>query len=169
MTDRNTARIDTFEAGFVHELSDLLSAERQITKALPEMMKWASHDELRKALEQHLKETEQQVSRLEQAFKSLERRPQSTTCPAMEGIIREAREMAAAATDPDVRDAFVIAAAQKVEHYEIASYGTVVTWAERLGFEDAAQLLRQTLDEEKRADETLTKIAESTVNADARR
>ena len=166
---RTTSRIESLEQAFVHELSDVLGAERQLLQACPELTGWATHDQLRSALEQHRKQSEEQVKRIEQVFQSLEQRTQPRNCPAMEGIIREVREVCGQAANPDVRDAFLIGGMQKIEHYQIATYGTLATWAERLGFEDAARLLKKTLEEDKQADLKFTKIAESSVNADARR
>jgi len=151
----------------VDELKDLYSAETQLTKALPRMAKKAANTELRTAFSQHLKETENQVARIERVCALLESKPRGKKCVAMEGLIEEGKEVMEEVKDPDVLDAGLIGAAQKVEHYEIAAYGTARTHARRLGYVEAARLLQQTLDEEAEADEKLTRIAESSVNAEA--
>ncbi len=149
---------------FLSELADILSAEQQLTKALPEMAKAANDEELTEAFESHLAETENQISRLEQVFKSLDQPVKSKPCKAMKGLLEEGKDMMEEMSDSSALDAALIAAAQKVEHYEIASYGTVCAWAERLGLDDAVELLSASLEEEKAADEKLTEIAESTAN-----
>lgn len=155
------------EEAFVDELKDLLHAERQITKALPKMAKKAENPQLRKAFEEHLKQTEEQISRLEQVFELLGKPARTKKCEGMEGIIGEGKEVMQEAEE-DVVDAVLIAAAQKVEHYEIASYGTVCTWAEELGCEkQVIDLLRRTLSEEKETDEKLTKLAKTRANQEA--
>ena len=152
------------EDAFLDELKDLLHAEKQITKALPRMAKKAENPELRKAFEEHLKVTEQQIERLEQVFELLGQTARAKKCEGMEGIIEEGKEVMQEAEE-DVVDAVLIAAAQKVEHYEIASYGTVCTWAEELDCDKkVVDLLKQTLSEEKETDERLTKIAKSRAN-----
>lgn len=150
---------NALEEVFVEELRDLLSAEKQITKALPQMAKKATNATLREAFEQHLKETQEQVHRLEQVFESLNMKARAKTCKAMEGLIAEGKEAIDEIEDSEALDAMLIAAAQKVEHYEIASYGTVCTWAELLGHQEALNLLKQTLGEEEATDKTLTSIA----------
>src|SRR5687768_1795766 len=152
---------------FVHELKDLYSAEKQLLKALPKMIKAASNEELQAGLEKHLGETEDQVSRLEEIFEELEISSRGAKCPAMEGLIEEGKEILEADMDDDVRDAAIICAAQRVEHYEIAGYGCARTFAQQLGHENAAKLLQQTLDEEKAADEKLTEVAMQSVNEEA--
>ncbi len=152
---------------FIDELADLYSAEKQLLKALPRMAKAANSDELREAFEQHLSETEEQVSRLEQAVEALGEKMKRKTCKAMEGLLEEAKEMMEEQKDSPALDAVLIAAAQKVEHYEIASYGTVCTWAELMGHDEALDLLQETLDEEKNTDERLTEIAETVANLEA--
>ena len=152
---------------YVNELKDLYNAENQLLKAIPKMAKAASAPELSDAFESHLKETEGQVKRLEKIFKKLRVNPKGKKCKGMEGLIEEGKEIIDADGEPEVRDAALIAAAQKVEHYEIASYGTVRTYAEQLGFEDAANLLQQTLEEESETNEKLTDLAESVVNVEA--
>lgn len=155
------------EEAFVEELKDLLHAERQITKALPRMAKKAENPQLRKAFEEHLKQTEEQISRLEQVFELLGKPARAKKCDGMEGIISEGKEVMQEAEE-DVVDAVLIAAAQKVEHYEIASYGTVCTWAEELGCEKKViDLLKRTLSEEKETDEKLTQLATTRANQEA--
>lgn len=159
--------IDTLKELLVDEMKDILSAEQQILKALPKMSKKAKSPDLKAALDEHLRITEGQVRRLEQAFKKLGENAKAKPCKAMQGLIAEGNEMMAEKMDPDSMDAAIIGVAQKVEHYEIASYGTVRTWARRIGEEDVAELLQETLDEEGEADKRLTDIAESQVNAAA--
>jgi len=161
-------KIATLEDLLVEELRDLYSAETQLVKALPKMAKAAGSDELRTAIENHLQETQGQVQRLEQIFEHLSARPKGKKCAAMEGLIEEGKElMQEDIEDESVMDAGLIAAAQKVEHYEIASYGTVRTWAQQLGLNEVAQLLEQTLEEEKQADKKLNQIATEMVNEEA--
>jgi ferritin-like metal-binding protein YciE len=148
-------------------LKDLYSAEKQLVKALPKMAKNAESVELQKAFQEHLNQTMKQVDRIEKIFSELGGSPRGKKCVGMEGLIEEGNELMQEDVDPDVLDAGLIAAAQKVEHYEIASYGTARTWAEKLGYNDAAQLLQETLDEESMANEKLTQIAESHVNMEA--
>lgn len=149
---------------FLDELADILHAERQLTKALPKMAKAAKSEELTTAFESHLAETENQIKRLEQVFASLDEPVKSKECKAMKGLLEEGKEMMEEMKDSPALDAALIAAAQKVEHYEIASYGTVCAWAEKMGHDEAVELLTETLDEEKAADEKLTAIAESSAN-----
>lgn len=149
---------------FVDELRDVLSAEKQLIKALPKMAKASSSPLLRKGFEKHLAQTERQVTRLEQVFKSIGETARAKTCKAMEGLVEEGSEIIEEDADPEVKDAALIAAAQKVEHYEIATYGTLVTWAKLLDHTKAATLLGQTLEEEKATDEKLSELAESFVN-----
>jgi len=141
-------KLETLKDLYIQELKDLYSAEKQLLKALPKMAKKASSDELRAAFEEHLTVTEGQVTRLEEVFKTLGKTAKAKTCKAMQGLIEEATEMMEEDADDAVTDAGLIAAAQKVEHYEIASYGTVQTWADLCGNEDAAELLQENLDEE---------------------
>ncbi|MBC8013477.1 MAG: ferritin-like domain-containing protein [Methyloceanibacter sp.] len=152
---------------FVHLLKDMYHAEKQILKALPKMAKKADSDELRQAFEHHFKETAGQVERLEQVFALCDLKPSGKTCPAIEGIIEEGEEGMKDAKDPDVLDAGMIADAQAVEHYEIARYGTMISWARQLGMNDAASLLEQTLEQEYNADRLLTELAESRLNRQA--
>jgi ferritin-like metal-binding protein YciE len=149
------------------ELKDIYDAEKQLTKALPKLAKNATSNELRQAFEEHLEQTEQHIERLEQVFEQLELPARGKTCEGMKGLIREGQEMIEDAEDDATRDALMIAAAQKVEHYEIASYGTARTWANLLGKTEAASLLKETLDEEKETDKRLTSIAEGMVNPEA--
>jgi ferritin-like metal-binding protein YciE len=159
--------MNNLEDAFVDELRDLLHAEKQITKALPRMAKKCESDELRGAFEQHLAQTEQQIERLEQVFELLDMKPRAKKCEGIEGILSEGKEIMEEA-EADVMDAALIAAAQKVEHYEIASYGTVCTWAEQLGCDrKILDLLKRTLSEEKETDQKLTRLAEQSANPQA--
>jgi ferritin-like metal-binding protein YciE len=159
-------KIDNLQELLVEELRDLYSAENQILKALPKMAKNASSRELRSAFENHLKETERQVDRLETICKDLDVSPKGKKCKGMEGLIEEGKELMEEDIDDEVLDAGLIGAAQRVEHYEIASYGCARTYAQLLGMNQAVKLLDSTLEEEKAADEKLTAIAES-VNVEA--
>jgi ferritin-like metal-binding protein YciE len=159
--------IATLDELFVEEIRDLYDAEKQLTKALPKMAQAATSDELRSAFEEHLQQTEGHVQRLEQIFKSLGEKATGKKCAAMAGLVKEGEEVADD-SDESIRDAGIIAAAQKVEHYEIAGYGAARTHAELLGNDNAAQLLQETLDEEKEADEKLTEIAVSVNEESAR-
>ncbi len=152
---------------FLDQLADILNAEQQLIKALPRMAEAANSVELTAAFESHLAETENHITRLEEVFTSLDSPVKNKKCKAMEGLLQEGREMMAEMEGSPALDAALIAAAQKVEHYEIASYGTVCAWAEHMGHDDAVQLLAATLDEERAADEKLTAIAQSGVNASA--
>ncbi|HMJ67359.1 MAG TPA: ferritin-like domain-containing protein [Cyclobacteriaceae bacterium] len=152
---------------FEEELKDIYWAEKALTKAIPKMIKKATNEELIEALENHLEETEGHVQRCEQVFEILGKTPQAKKCEAMAGLIKEAEELMTDNDEGVMRDAAIISAAQKVEHYEIASYGTLRTFATTLGLEDAAELLEETLNEEKNADETLTGVAESAINLKA--
>lgn len=149
---------------FLEELADAYNAEQQLIKALPKMAKKAEADELREAFEMHLEETENHASRVEQVVESLGESLKRKKCRGMEGIINEGEEMASEQQDSEALDAALVCAAQKVEHYEIASYGTLCTWAELLGEREALNLLKETLAEEKQADEKLTSIAEEWAN-----
>jgi ferritin-like metal-binding protein YciE len=159
--------ITTLEELLTDELKDLYSAETQLTKALPKMAKAAQAEDLRTAFEDHLKQTQGHVQRIEQACEKLEVKPRGKKCVAMEGLIEEGKELLTEDVDPSVLDAGLIAAAQKVEHYEMAAYGTVVAHAKQLGYMEVAELLHQTFDEEKAADQKLTHIAETMVNVEA--
>jgi ferritin-like metal-binding protein YciE len=149
---------------FLDELADVYNAEQQLTKALPKLAKAAESDELREALETHLEETEQHISRLEQVAQSLDETIKRKTCQAMKGLIAEGEDILKEWKNSTAVDAALIAAAQKVEHYEIASYGTLCAWAEQMGHDEALKLLRQTEEEESAADEKLTQVAESIAN-----
>jgi len=152
---------------FVDQLKDLYNAENQLVKALPKVAKTASNPRLKQAVEEHLEQTRHHVERLEQVFQEVNARAKGKTCQAMEGIIEEAKELMSEKPEAAVLDAGLIGAAQKVEHYEIAGYGTVRAWARQLGFNTAAKLLEETLEEEKAADRKLTEIGESMVNVHA--
>ena len=145
---------------YVDELRDLLYAENQIIKALPKMAKKANSPDLQQAFENHLEETREHVERLNTIFENMGMKPRAKKCPGMEGIIKEGSDMLSEDADADVLDAGIIAAAQRVEHYEIASYGTVRTYANLLGKQNWAELLQQTLSEEKAADQKLNALAE---------
>ena len=152
---------------FLHTLQDIYYAEHQIAKALPDMVAKASDAELKKGFNMHLRQTKGQIKRLDRAFKALKRKPEGTKCPAIDGIIEEANEIAGEIEDKIVLNAALIAAAQAVEHYEIARYGTLVAWARQLGRSDCAAILDETLAEEKATDEKLTTMAEGGANAAA--
>ncbi|ACB73487.1 ferritin-like domain-containing protein [Opitutus terrae] len=144
---------------FVHELRDLYDAEKQLTQALPLLAKAAKSEKLRRGFETHLAQTKEQAQRLEQIFRGLETSPEGKSCKAMAGLVAEASELLDEDADPEVLDAALIVAAQKVEHYEIAGYGSVSTFARVLKYDDAARLLQQTIDEEERMDKQLTQYA----------
>lgn len=149
---------------FLDQLADIYNAEQQLTKALPKMAKAAESEELREVIESHLEETEEHVSRIEQVAESINETLKRKTCPAMKGLIEEGEELVKDQKNTSAIDAAIIAAAQKVEHYEIATYGTLATWAEQMGHEEASKLLRQTEEEEAAADEKLTEVAENVAN-----
>ncbi|WP_062560444.1 YciE/YciF ferroxidase family protein [Paracoccus aminovorans] len=152
---------------FHDTLKDIYYAERQILKALPKMARGAQSERLREAFETHREQTQTHVERLQQVFEILGKSPRGKTCPAIDGIIEEGEEVMSAFKGAPALDAGLIAAAQAVEHYEIARYGTLRQWAQQLGLKDAAALLSQTLDEESQTDELLTEIAESETNREA--
>jgi ferritin-like metal-binding protein YciE len=154
----------TLHSLLVEEMRDLYHAERQLVRALPKLAKAASSPNLRQALESHLGETEQQVSRLEQAFETLGETPRAKTCPGMMGIVEEGSELIKENGKGPALDAGIIAGAQRAEHYEIAAYGTVMAWAKALGHDEIAQLLSTTLEEEKNADHKLSELAEAGIN-----
>ncbi len=160
-------KLDNLHRLFVKELRDLYDAENQITEALPKLIENAHNPELGNALQEHLEVTRRQIARLEQIFEKLNEKPQGETCKGMKGVIKEGEEIVSTGGDPSTVDAGIISAAQRVEHYEMAGYGTVRTYATLLGRPEIARLLQQTLDEEKQSDETLTQIANS-VNVEAR-
>jgi len=162
------ASIDSLNALLVDELRDLYDAEKRLTKAIPKLAKKATNDDLRSALEEHLQETEQQVQRLEQAFEHLGERAKAKPCAGMKGIIEEGDEhVGEDYDDDDLRDAVIIGSAQRVEHYEIAAYGTAIAHARLLEHTDVVDLLEESLAEEHAADQKLTEIAESVVNLEA--
>jgi ferritin-like metal-binding protein YciE len=163
-------KIRSLEDLFVDQLQDIYDAEEQIIEALPEMASAASSKELKQAFKEHLNVTRKQKERLDKIFKQLGKQPKkSKTCHGMQGLVKEGRELLKEDVESNVLDAGLIAAAQKVEHYEIASYGTVRTYARELGFDDAADLLQETLEEESETDEKLTRLAESSINLQANR
>jgi ferritin-like metal-binding protein YciE len=162
-------KLESLHDLYIKELRDLYDAEKQIIKALPKMIKATTSSELQNAFESHLEQTRGHVERLEQVFEKLGSRARATKCKGIEGIIDEGKEMMEEDGDNAVIDAAIISAAQRVEHYEMAGYGCVRTYAQTLGYDDQARLLEQTLEEEKEADEKLTQIAESIVNPSAMR
>jgi ferritin-like metal-binding protein YciE len=162
-----TKDIQTMDDLFLHVLQDIYYAEKQILRALPDMIEKATNRELTGALKAHLGETETHVQRLDQVFELIDRSPKGTQCPAIDGIIKEANEIAGEVGEKRVLDAALIAAAQAVEHYEITRYGTLIAWAEESGKGAAAKLLSATLKQEKAADKKLSGIAEKKVNAKA--
>jgi len=160
-------QLQSLEDLFVEQLQDLYSAEQQLIEALPKLASAASHEELRDAFEKHLAETRQHAKRLEQVFSQVGATPGGERCKGMEGLIAEGQHVLQMQGDPSVIDAALIAAAQRVEHYEIAGYGCARTFAQRLGRRDAAQILQQTLDEEAATDKKLTSLAEQSINPKA--
>ena len=159
--------IKTMDDLFLHTLQDIYYAENQIVKALPDMIEKATNRELSAGFKKHLEETRTHVARLEQVFKLHGHEPKGVNCPAIDGIIKEAKEIAGDVADKEVLDAALIAAAQAVEHYEITRYGTLASWAKQLGRDDCAAILQHTLEEEYAADKKLTALAESKVNRKA--
>jgi ferritin-like metal-binding protein YciE len=162
-------KLETLKKLYVTHLRDIYDSESRILKALPQMAQAAHHPQLKRAFERHESETQEQINRLEQIFDALGQSPKGETCEATVGLIKEGQEMISAGGDQDVRDAGLIGAAQKIEHYEIANYGTVATYAKMLGERQALQLLTTSLEEEKRTDKLLTTLAKSFVNSDAYR
>jgi ferritin-like metal-binding protein YciE len=160
-------QLNSLQDLFVGELRDIYNAENQILKALPKLSKAASNQELKDAFRQHEQQTRTHVQRLEQIFQTLNTKATGEGCEGMEGLIDEGQELLWTKAKPDVRDAGLICCAQKVEHYEVAAYGTLRTWARQLGHQEAARLLEQTLNEEKSTDQGLTRIAEGMVNLQA--
>ena len=156
-------KFESLDDLLVEQLQDLYDAEKQLTKALPEMVEAATNGELKAAFDSHFRETQEHVRRLESIFAILGKDAESTTCEAMKGLLSEGDEVIDAEGDKDVKDAALIAAAQRVEHYEIAVYGTARTFAERLGYSDIASILQKTLDEEGAADKRLTVVAEQSI------
>ncbi len=155
------AKLTTLADAFHDELQDMYSAEKQLTKAIPKMAKKASCEKLTKAFEDHLEQTKTHVQRVEKAFEDTGKPAKAKKCEAMAGLITEAESMMAEDADPEVMDAILIALAQKVEHYEIATYGTLCTWAEQLGYRNAKQQLGANMDEEEKADKHLTKLSKA--------
>ena len=162
-----TKDIKSMEDLFLHGLQDIYYAEQQIVKSLPTMIEKATNRELAKGLRDHLRETEHQVARLEKVFENLGQRPKGTDCPAIDGLIKEADEVAGEVEDKKVLDAAVIGSAQAIEHYEISRYGTLIAWAEELGHDNVTGLLKSNLKEEKAADRKLNTLAEGKVNRSA--
>src|SRR5438105_8879622 len=160
-------KLDSLKILYVNELRDLYNAENQLVKALPKMAKAASSEELKDAFEKHLEQTKTHVERLEEVFEELGQKPKGKTCKAMKGLIEEGSEILHEDGEESVIDAGIIVAAQKVEHYEIASYGSVRTFAQLLGKDRSAELLQTTLDEESETNETLNQLAEEIVNPEA--
>ncbi|MGB6538257.1 MAG: ferritin-like domain-containing protein [Xanthobacteraceae bacterium] len=162
-----TKDIKSMDDLFVHTLRDIYYAEKQIVKALPDMIEKSTDAQLKHGFQTHLRETENHVKRLEQVFQLVGKKPQGVDCPAIDGIIEEAQDMAGEVEQKPVLDAALIAAAQAVEHYEITRYGSLIAWADQLGRKDCIALLRQNLDEEKATDKKLTAMAEAQVNRKA--
>ena len=161
------AEAGTLHAAFIDELRDTYDAERQLTKALPKLAKAATAPELRDAFESHLQETQGQIARLEQVFESLDEKVRGKHCDGIAGIIEEGKSIMEEDFEGDTMDACLIAAGQRAEHYEMAAYGTLVAWARVMGHTEAADLLQENLDEEKAADEKLSKLAEGGINQGA--
>ena len=159
--------LDSLKNLYIEELKDLYSAEKQLVKALPKMVKAAKHPELKQGFADHLEQTKGHVQRLEQVCEMLGVSPRGKKCAGMEGLIKEAQELIEEKPEPDVLDAGLISKAQHVEHYEMAGYGTVRTYAHQLGFEEQKELLQETLDEEGETDKKLTELAVTSVNIDA--
>ena len=162
-----TKDIATLQDLYVHQLEDIYYAEQQITKALPRMIEKATDPQLKQGFETHLRETEGQIERLKRVFSLEGMEPKGVTCPAIDGIIKEANETAGDIADKAVLDAALCAAAQAVEHYEISRYGTLIAWAKQLGRSECASIMAETLAEERATDEKLTALAEGRVNAAA--
>lgn len=162
-------KIKSFEDLLLLQIKDLYDAEQQLIDALPKMAKAAHSAELKQAFQTHLEETKGQKQRLEKVFAELGKKPERESCEAMKGLIAEGEELLSADAEPELLDAALIGAAQRVEHYEMAGYGTARSFAQRLGLTSAVQLLQETLDEEGNADKILTQIAEESVNAQAHR
>jgi ferritin-like metal-binding protein YciE len=160
-------KLESLRKLWIHELKDLHSAETQITVAMPKLIAAATHAELKAALTEHLQETKRQLARLDEIFKGLEFAPGGQHCKGMEGLLAEGKDMIEAEAEPMVRDAGIISASQRVEHYEIAGYGTASAYAELLGEHAAAALLQQTLDEESGADTKLSRLARKSINFEA--
>jgi ferritin-like metal-binding protein YciE len=162
-----TMKLASLRDLLIDELRDCYHMEKQIVKALPKVIKNCTHDELREGLEEHLEETKGQVERIEQCFDLLDLSPNAKTCEGMKGILSEGEEMMSEDAEASLMDASIISACQKVEHYEIASYGTLCAWCDQLGLKKVGDLLKQNLAEEKAADQKLTQVAESVINKSA--
>jgi ferritin-like metal-binding protein YciE len=162
-------QLETLQDLYIHELKDLYSAEKQLVRALPKMAKAANNEELAAGIQKHLDQTKEHAARLETILSSHKQSTRGAKCKGMEGIIAEGAEMIEEEADPEVKDAGLISAAQRVEHYEIAGYGTVRTYAELVGDKEGAKLLQTTLSEEEETDKTLTKLAKSSINIAAAR
>lgn len=161
------AKLNSLEDLYMEKLQDVYDAEQQIVKALPKMAKAATAPELKQSFEMHMQQSQDQAARIEQIFEQIGSKAKGKPCKAMQGIIAEGEELMSKGGDPSVMDAGLIAAAQKVEHYEIAGYGTLRTWANLLGHQEAASLLQQTLNEEEQTDKKLTQLAEKIINVQA--
>ncbi len=159
--------LNTLSILFEEELKDIYSAEQMVMESLPKMIEGANSKELKDKFELHLKQTEEQIERLEDVFEMMDLEPEAEKCEGMEGIIKDAEKILKAKGEPHVKDAALIAAAQKVEHYEIATYGTLCEWAREMGHEDVAKTLDMTLKEEHKTDEILTAVAEGSVNVES--
>jgi len=166
-TLRSMPKISTLQDAYIEQLRDLYSAENQLIKGLPKMAKAAQSEELKAGFEEHLEQTKEHAARLTEIFEELDEKPTGKKCAAMAGLLEEGDETISEDATPEVRDALLIAAAQRIEHYEIAGYGTVKTYAHLLGHEDAAKLLEETLQEEMETDEKLTEAAEQ-INVEAK-
>ena len=162
-------QMNSLQDAFLHELKDIYHAEKQLTRALPKMAKAAEDEELRSLFEEHLEQTRQQIQRLERVFEQVGKTARGEKCEAMAGLLEEGQEIMDQDAEPETMDAMLIGAAQKVEHYEIASYGTMCAWAEQLGMRETVNLLKQTLNEEKETDKKLSAFAENRKNAQAAR
>jgi ferritin-like metal-binding protein YciE len=161
--------LETLQDLYVHELKDLYSAEKQLIRAIPKMAKAAKNEKLAAGFEEHLEQTKEHAARLERILSNHKKSTRGARCKGMEGIIAEGEEMVEEEADPEVKDAGLISAAQRVEHYEIAGYGTARTYAEMLGDNEGAKLLQTTLGEEEQTDQKLTKLAKSSINVAAAR
>lgn len=157
-------KLNNLKKLYIHELKDLYSAETQLLEAIPKMIAATSHDDLKKAFAEHLEETKDHAGRLEEIFAKYEFEPGGHRCEAMNGLIKECDELLKSDIEPEVLDAALIAAAQRVEHYEMAGYGTARAYAEKMGEYEVADILQKTLDEESHANQTLTRIAERSIN-----
>jgi ferritin-like metal-binding protein YciE len=162
-------QLENLEDLYIHELKDLYSAEKQLVKALPKMAKAARNRELSSGFSEHLEQTKEHAARIEKILSDHKQSTRGSRCKGMEGIITEGEELLKQHADPEVKDAGLISAAQRVEHYEIAGYGTALTYADMFGDKEGVELLKKTLDEEKETDQKLTRLAKSSVNVAAAR